>query len=85
MIWVLVLYRYDPTTILTLLQEVSRYPDAKIDWNELVKNTATGISSAREYQMLWRHLAYRDALPENLEDGAEPMVCVALLAFKFSC
>ncbi|KAJ1424762.1 SANT/Myb domain [Sesbania bispinosa] len=65
--------RYDATTILTVLQEIAHYPHSKIDWNELVKKTSTGISNAREYQMLWRHLAYRDALPENLEDGAEPM------------
>lgn len=83
LIWVVVLFRYDANTVLTLLQEVSSYPDAKIDWDEMVRSTATGISNAREYQMLWRHLAYRDDLSENLEDGAEPMVCMALLAFKF--
>ncbi|KAK7311679.1 hypothetical protein RJT34_09968 [Clitoria ternatea] len=65
--------RYDGTTVLTLLQEVAHYPHSKIDWNELVKKTATGISNAREYQMLWRHLAYRDSLPEKLEDGAQPL------------
>jgi hypothetical protein len=27
-----------------------------------VKKTSTGITSAREYQLLWRHLAYRDSL-----------------------
>ena len=75
------LRRYDATTVLTLLQEVAQYPHAKIDWNELVKKTSTGISSARECQMLWRHLAYRDALVENLEDGAEPLVCITLLNY----
>ncbi|KAL1313622.1 hypothetical protein AAHE18_16G125400 [Arachis hypogaea] len=60
--------RYDATTVLTLLQKLAHYPHAKIDWNELVKNTSTGISTAREYQMVWRHLAYCHA-PENLEDG----------------
>lgn len=68
------LCRYDATTVLTLLQEIAHYPHAKIDWNELVKKTSTGISSAREYQMLWRHLAYRDALSDNFEDGAQPLV-----------
>ncbi|XP_057727305.1 flocculation protein FLO11-like isoform X2 [Arachis stenosperma] len=67
------LERYDATTVLTLLQELAHYPHAKIDWNELVKNTSTGISTAREYQMVWRHLAYRHALAENLEDGAQPL------------
>ncbi|XP_061352495.1 uncharacterized protein LOC133297384 isoform X2 [Gastrolobium bilobum] len=65
--------RYDETTVLTLLQEVANYPYSKIDWNDLVKKTSTGISNAREYQMLWRHLAYHDALEENFEDGAEPL------------
>lgn len=76
-------FRYDATTVLTLLQELSNSnnPGGKIDWNELVKRTATGISNAREYQMLWRHLAYRDDLTENLEDGAEPLVCMALSEF----
>ncbi|MED6183432.1 hypothetical protein PIB30_037861 [Stylosanthes scabra] len=69
------LQRYDATTVITLLQEVaqSQYPNAKIDWNDLVKRTSTGISNAREYQMLWRHLAYRHDLVSNLENGAEPL------------
>ncbi|KAE9587095.1 hypothetical protein Lal_00004649 [Lupinus albus] len=65
--------RYDATTVLTLLQEIAHYPGSKIDWNDLVKKTATGISNAREYQMIWRHLAYCDALPENPGDVAEPL------------
>ncbi|CAL0319293.1 unnamed protein product [Lupinus luteus] len=64
--------RNDATTVLTLLQEIAHYPNSKIDWNELVKKTSTGISNAREYQMLWRHLAYRHALPEN-PAAAEPL------------
>ncbi|KAJ7965821.1 putative DNA binding protein [Quillaja saponaria] len=68
--------RYEPTTVLTLLQEVANFPDVKIDWKELVKKTSTGITNAREYQMLWRHLAYRDALLEKLGDEAEPLVCM---------
>ncbi|KAL5145268.1 hypothetical protein HKD37_06G015353 [Glycine soja] len=64
--------RYDATTVLTLLQEVAHYSQPKIDWFELVEKSATGISNAREYQMLWRHLAYRHSLPENFEDG-EPL------------
>ncbi|KAK7410473.1 hypothetical protein VNO78_01276 [Psophocarpus tetragonolobus] len=70
-----VLQRYNATTVFTLLQEVAHYPQPKIDWTELVKKSATGISNAREYQMLWRHLAYRHSLPDNFEeeDGAEPL------------
>ncbi|KAL2339990.1 hypothetical protein Fmac_007930 [Flemingia macrophylla] len=65
--------RYEATTIITLLQEVEQHSQAKIDWKELVKKTSTGIFNAREYQMLWRHLAYRQPLPETFEDGAEPL------------
>lgn len=72
----LLMYRYTATTILALLQEVAQFPGVKIDWNALVKKTSTGISSAREYQMLWRHLAYRHSLVEKLEEGAEPLVSV---------
>lgn len=64
--------------MLTLLQEVAQVPDVKFDWNELVKKTSTGISNAREYQMLWRHLAYRDTMAERLDDGAEPQVSLLL-------
>lgn len=60
--------------MLALLQEVAQVQDVKIDWNELVKKSTTGISNAREYQMLWRHLAYRDALLERFDDGAQPLV-----------
>lgn len=74
-IGVSLLPRYSATTVLALLQEVAQFPEAKIDWNELVKKTSTGISNAREYQMLWRHLAYRDSLSDKLEEGAEPVVC----------
>ncbi|KAG7585324.1 SANT/Myb domain [Arabidopsis thaliana x Arabidopsis arenosa] len=56
------LQRYDTMTILKLLQEMAYYAESKMDWNELVKKTSTGITNAREYQLLWRHLAYRDSL-----------------------
>ncbi|XP_042472980.1 uncharacterized protein LOC122055560 isoform X1 [Zingiber officinale] len=65
--------RYSPSTVLTLLQEVSAAADVKIDWNALVEKTATGITNAREYQMLWRHLAYRHPLLDKIEEGAEPL------------
>ncbi|XP_073042712.1 uncharacterized protein [Primulina eburnea] len=67
------LERYSVETLLTLLQEVERDAGDKIDWDELVKNTATGISCAREYQMLWRHLAYGNLLEDQIDSDAEPM------------
>ncbi|OVA01852.1 SANT/Myb domain [Macleaya cordata] len=68
----LVLRRYNAPTVLAVLREVAQFPDVKIDWNALVKKTSTGISNAREYQMLWRHLAYCDMLGEKVEE-AEPL------------
>ncbi|XP_042472983.1 uncharacterized protein LOC122055562 isoform X1 [Zingiber officinale] len=70
--------RYNLSTPLTLLQEVYEVyevadTDVKIDWHALVKKTATGITNAREYQMLWRHLAYRHPLLDKIEEGAEPL------------
>ncbi|XP_073013864.1 uncharacterized protein [Typha latifolia] len=67
------LQRYTATTILALLQEVSQFAGVKIDWNSLVKRSTTGITNAREYQMLWRHLAYKDALLEKVDDSPEPL------------
>ncbi|KAL9450094.1 hypothetical protein AB3S75_011928 [Citrus x aurantiifolia] len=67
------LQRYTANTVLALLQEVAQFPDVKLDWNALVKKTSTGISNAREYQMLWRHLAYRNTLLDKLEDNAQPL------------
>ncbi|CAN0921776.1 hypothetical protein LINGRAHAP2_LOCUS32764 [Linum grandiflorum] len=64
-----VLQRYSATTILALLQEVGQFEGVKIDWSAIVKKTSTGISNAREYQMLWRHLAYRHSLSEKLNDN----------------
>nr|XP_043616949.1 uncharacterized protein LOC122588807 [Erigeron canadensis] len=68
-----ILQRYTATTVLALLQEVAQVHDAKLDWKALVKRTATGIKSPREYQMLWRHLAYRHDLAEKLETEAKPL------------
>lgn len=64
--------------MLALLQEVAQVPEEKINWNALVKKTSTGISNPREYQMIWRHLAYRDSLVERLDDGSEPLVSLTL-------
>ncbi|KAL5714386.1 hypothetical protein ACHQM5_016353 [Ranunculus cassubicifolius] len=68
----LILQRYSASTIISLLQEVAQFPDTKIDWNELVKYTETGIGNAGEYRMLWRHLAYRAELgADSFEDDSD--------------
>ncbi|KAG8390077.1 hypothetical protein BUALT_Bualt01G0045900 [Buddleja alternifolia] len=67
------LQRYSIKTVLTLLQEVAKVAGEKIDWNAVVQNTATGISSARECQMLWRNLAYGQTLFDQFDNGANPM------------
>jgi len=67
-----------------LFQELANYPDTKFDWNELVNKTSTGISNAREYQMLWRHLAYGYSSPQDFkQEGDEPMVCLMLHPVSF--
>ncbi|VVA90633.1 unnamed protein product [Arabis nemorensis] len=68
----ILLQRYDVKTILRLLQEMAYYSEIKMDWNEMVKKTTTGITNAREYQLLWRHLSYRDPLL-RVEDDAQPL------------
>ncbi|KAM0858156.1 hypothetical protein ACQ4PT_047997 [Festuca glaucescens] len=71
----LILHKYTPTTILTALQEVSQHAERRrIDWRALVAKTATGITSAREYQMLWRYFAYRHDFVELVDDSAQPLV-----------
>uniref|UniRef100_A0A453PSY0 Uncharacterized protein n=1 Tax=Aegilops tauschii subsp. strangulata TaxID=200361 RepID=A0A453PSY0_AEGTS len=67
----LILHKYSPATILTALQEVTQHAQRRsIDWRALVAKTATGITSAREYQMLWRYIAYGYDFVENVEDGS---------------
>ncbi|KAL7596288.1 hypothetical protein Lser_V15G31018 [Lactuca serriola] len=65
--------RYKTTTVLNLLQEVGQVQDVMIDWYAMVKHTKTGITNPREYQMLWRHLAYREPLIEEFEDDFKPL------------
>ncbi|KAL0393866.1 UNVERIFIED_CONTAM: hypothetical protein Slati_4352800 [Sesamum latifolium] len=67
------LERYSVNTVLALMQEVAQVAGEKIDWHEMVKNTATGISGAREYQMLWRHLAYGETLIDQFDHDADLM------------
>ncbi|KAL9685733.1 hypothetical protein QQ045_023184 [Rhodiola kirilowii] len=67
-----VLQRYTPSAVIMLYQEIAQACGGKkIDWKELVRKTSTGITNAREYQMLWRHLAYGHPLDEKIEQGAE--------------
>lgn len=79
--FVLLINRYQAANVLQLLQEVAHSQDVKIDWNQLAEKTSTGISNAREYQMLWRHLAYSEAFVDNLNNGAQPVVCLPLFFF----
>lgn len=67
------LQRYSATTVLAVLKEMAQFVGAKIDWQALVKKTETGIKSAREFQMLWRHLAYRQPLIENIGPEDQPL------------
>ncbi|KAL2920838.1 Structural maintenance of chromosomes protein 2-2 [Bienertia sinuspersici] len=67
------LQRYSAATVLALFKEMSQVVDVKVDWQELVKKTETGIKSAREYQMLWRHLAYRQPLIEKIGPHDQPL------------
>uniref|UniRef100_A0ACD5ZJT5 Uncharacterized protein n=1 Tax=Avena sativa TaxID=4498 RepID=A0ACD5ZJT5_AVESA len=70
----LILHKYTPATILTALQEVAKHAGRRrIDWRALVAKTSTGITSAREYQMLWRYFAYRHDFVENVDDSAQPL------------
>ncbi|CAK9863297.1 unnamed protein product [Sphagnum jensenii] len=65
--------RYTSSTLLTLLREIAKCETAKLDWDALVKSSATGISSAREYQALWRSLAYRVELKQCFEEDECPL------------
>ncbi|KAG2651507.1 protein PRRC2C-like [Panicum virgatum] len=70
----LLLHRYAPGTILTALQEVAQHAEGRrIDWRAVVRKSATGITSAREYQMLWRHFAYNHDLDETVGAGDQPL------------
>ncbi|XP_051216990.1 uncharacterized protein [Lolium perenne] len=70
----LILHKYSPTQVLTVLQEVSQHAERRrIDWRALVAKTATGITSARDYQMLWRYLAYGHDFVELVDTTAQPL------------
>lgn len=59
-----VFQRYKPETVIAVLQEIGTTSTCKIDWHSLAKTTSSGISCPREYQMLWRHLAYSHPLEQ---------------------
>ncbi|CAK8537647.1 unnamed protein product [Lathyrus sativus] len=61
----ILLKKYDAKTVLKLLQEVASNAGWKINWKEMVKKSSTGISSVREYRILWRHLAYGHSLIDD--------------------
>ncbi|TMW91732.1 hypothetical protein EJD97_013963 [Solanum chilense] len=69
----ILLQRYSVSTVLAILREVGQVADEKIDWNVMVRKSTTGITNAREYQMLWRHLAYRHGLVDKFDDEAQPL------------
>lgn len=71
-------HRYDASTVLKLLQEIANHAHWKINWNELVNKSSTGISSAKEYRILWRHLAYGYPLIDDYFENqySSPMVCI---------
>ena len=67
--------RYTAPQVLAFLREVAQSPGVKIDWNDLVKNTASGLTNARECHIMWRSLAYRQPFPEKMEEqGDQPLV-----------
>ncbi|PWZ31186.1 hypothetical protein Zm00014a_040269 [Zea mays] len=71
-VWLL--HRYHPGTILTALQEVAQHANGRcIDWRVVVAKSATGITSAREYQMLWRHFAYHHDVNESVDVDDQPL------------
>ena len=62
--------------ILTALQEVAQHTDGRrIDWRAVVANSTMGITSARKYQMLWRHFAYHHDIDESVDAYDQPLVC----------
>ncbi|PWZ40432.1 putative protein phosphatase 2C 48 [Zea mays] len=72
-VWLL-LHRYHPGMILTALQEVAQHTDGRrIDWTAVVAKSTTGITSARKYQMLWRHFAYHHDIDESVDAYDQPL------------
>ena len=66
--------RYNSSTLVTLLREIAKCKSSKLDWALLAKCTATGITSAREYQAVWRSIAYRAELLNAFEDNDQALV-----------
>jgi hypothetical protein len=59
--------------ILAALQEVVHHAEWRcIDWKVLMGKSATGITSTREYQMMWHHFAYQHELAMNVDANSLP-------------
>jgi hypothetical protein len=67
--------RYSSSTIVTMLREIARCKSAKLDWVVLCKGTATGIRNPKEYQAVWRSIAYHSELDDSFEGNESPLVC----------
>ncbi|CAO2838250.1 unnamed protein product [Amaranthus hypochondriacus] len=80
-----ILQRYPASTVLALLKEVNQLEDVNIDWHALIEKTETGIKSAREYQMLWRFLAYRHPLIDYISPDESPLDDESDLEFEVEC
>ncbi|XP_024383369.1 uncharacterized protein [Physcomitrium patens] len=65
--------RYSASTIVTMLREIARCKSPKLDWVMLCKSTVTGITNPKEYQAVWRSLAYRAELEDSFEDNEAPL------------
>jgi hypothetical protein len=58
-----------------VLQEVVQHAEGRhIDWKALMGKSATGITSTREYQMMWQHFAYKHELAKNVDANSSPLV-----------
>ncbi|KAG0622023.1 hypothetical protein M758_3G065300 [Ceratodon purpureus] len=65
--------RYSSSMIVTMLREISRCKSAKLDWVMLCKGTATGITNPKEYQAVWRSIAYHAELDDSFDGNESPL------------
>ena len=75
--------RYSSGAIVTMMREIAKCKSAKLDWAVLCKGTATGITNPKEYQAVWRSIAYHTELDDSFEDNDSPMVRCFLSRFLF--
>jgi len=58
-----------------MLREIAKCKTAKLDWVMLCKGTSTGITNPKEYQALWRSIAYRADLDDSYDENNDsPLV-----------